>query len=449
MKKKGVYYFIGDNPAGTAIYKTDGTKNGLKKITTDIDRNIYSVTKFDITDNGKPFYVLSNHFTSNYELWTSDGTSPGTSLLSALVSFNPTMITNGNYAFFAAGDFEHGYELWKSNGTIAGTQIVKDINPGPDGSYPYSFISYNGSIYFGAYDNSYIYTCWKSDGTEIGTFKIANVQLPFTFKNDGLNSYVCISNKTLYLSVFSNETFQASLWKTNGTVSTTNQVSTELFYPYSLADVEGTLFFNAYNSFFEGGLWGLKPNAANPEFIKPGVFNQFPASSCGKLYFVSNDMLWSSDGTSSGTISVSDPFLSGLNSFTGLTGSNNKLFFSANSYQTGFELFVGNTCSSSTEVHSAQRSSSNLAQVEENPVNFEIYPNPATEIISVIFNRKNISNEKIIVTDITGRLLFDKSVTVKKGNNIISVSVNSLPTGTYFIKLSGKKGQVKQFVKLN
>ena len=33
--------------------------------------------------------------------------------------------------FFTAVDGVHGYELWESNGTGLGTSLVADINPGP------------------------------------------------------------------------------------------------------------------------------------------------------------------------------------------------------------------------------------------------------------------------------------------------------------------------------
>ncbi|MCE9561259.1 MAG: hypothetical protein K8U57_04315 [Planctomycetes bacterium] len=40
--------------------------------------------------------------------------------------------------FFAASTPSQGNELWVSDGTAAGTHIVKDINPGKDGSAPTS-----------------------------------------------------------------------------------------------------------------------------------------------------------------------------------------------------------------------------------------------------------------------------------------------------------------------
>ncbi|MEZ4655598.1 MAG: hypothetical protein R3E12_18915 [Candidatus Eisenbacteria bacterium] len=43
--------------------------------------------------------------------------------------------------FFSADDGVHGRELWKCDGTAAGTVMVKDIEPGPDGSAPSSFVA--------------------------------------------------------------------------------------------------------------------------------------------------------------------------------------------------------------------------------------------------------------------------------------------------------------------
>jgi Secretion system C-terminal sorting domain len=159
-------------------------------------------------------------------------------------------------------------------------------------------------------------------------------------------------------------------------------------------------------------------------------------------------VLWSSDGTTAGTKPVNDPFLDGLNSIANLAGSDNKIFFSANSYQTGFELFVGNACSSSNDAHRTPQFAPIAVQPSDAIKELSIYPNPARDMVNIIFHRQNTSQEKIIVTDITGRTLVDKNITTRNGNNIVPVSIKSLPRGTYFIKLSGDKNQVKQFMKL-
>src|SRR5262245_966970 len=57
---------------------------------------------------------------------------------------NPSsMLVIGSTTYFSANDGVHGFELWKSDGTAAGTTLVKDIFPG----------SYTG-YYGGTYPNS-------------------------------------------------------------------------------------------------------------------------------------------------------------------------------------------------------------------------------------------------------------------------------------------------------
>src|SRR5262245_30345972 len=52
--------------------------------------------------------------------------------LSASASLDPQELTVvGTKIFFTADDGVHGRELWISDGTNVGTTLVRDINPGP------------------------------------------------------------------------------------------------------------------------------------------------------------------------------------------------------------------------------------------------------------------------------------------------------------------------------
>ena len=56
---------------------------------------------------------------------------------------------------FKATDGTNGYELWTTDGTAAGTSLLKDIRTGSGSSYPGSITSLgNGSALFSANDGT-------------------------------------------------------------------------------------------------------------------------------------------------------------------------------------------------------------------------------------------------------------------------------------------------------
>ena len=73
------------------------------------------------------------------ELWKTDGTASGTSMVKDINSGAPTsypstskytMAVIGSTLYFSADDGSNGVELWKTDGTSSGTSIVKNINSG-------------------------------------------------------------------------------------------------------------------------------------------------------------------------------------------------------------------------------------------------------------------------------------------------------------------------------
>src|SRR5689334_7919758 len=62
-----------------------------------------------------------------------------------------------------------------SSGAQLSPVLVKDINPGPGGSYPLEITNVNGTLFFTANDGSHGWQLWKSDGTTNGTAVVTPV----------------------------------------------------------------------------------------------------------------------------------------------------------------------------------------------------------------------------------------------------------------------------------
>src|SRR6185295_6464656 len=121
------------------------------------------------------------------ELWMSDGTGPGTQMVADINAADAGTGTSDPYGFtvydgglyFGADDGVHGSELWSSDGTGPGTQLIVDINPGAASGWPapgrdaltqpYVMSVMNGVMYFTADDGTHGRELWRYDGTAMGT----------------------------------------------------------------------------------------------------------------------------------------------------------------------------------------------------------------------------------------------------------------------------------------
>lgn len=114
------------------------------------------------------------------ELWRTDGTVAGTSLLanlspsasSAPAAFNP--VAGG--VLFTADDAQHGRELWFSDGTAAGTAMVADLAPGPMSSQPADFEAIGGAVVFAAETLAAGRELWVTAGTPESTGPLPEIR---------------------------------------------------------------------------------------------------------------------------------------------------------------------------------------------------------------------------------------------------------------------------------
>jgi ELWxxDGT repeat protein len=252
----------------------------------------------------------------------------------------------GNLVIFEACDAAHGvYDLWKSDGTSGGTTLLSSAARSPG-----LFTAYQGELYFAAYDTAISgIDLWKTDGTSAGT-KVVSDQ--------AINpSEMTVMNGSLYFGAsLRGNGINGFIWKTDGTSGGTTRVSTTVVNPMNLTVVGGNLFF--VNNADGSALWKTNGTGAGTARVRTflGETPRDLTNSGGVLYFTASDFnagyfLWKSDGTSAGTSLVSDvPYDPGY-----LLDYNGTLFFAAYDSASGFkDLWKSSGTSATTTVVSSE-----------------------------------------------------------------------------------------------
>ncbi len=85
-------------------------------------------------------------------------------------------VTLDGTGYFRANNGANGFELWRTDGTEAGTEMVLDLNPGPLNGFPDKLTVANGALYFNGFDSADFLgsKAWRSDGTAAGTFLLVD-----------------------------------------------------------------------------------------------------------------------------------------------------------------------------------------------------------------------------------------------------------------------------------
>ena len=358
-----------DGTSGAELWVTDGTASGTMRLA-DIAGNTTgsAPTAMTMVSTGKVVF-RANDASTGSELWVTDGTATGTSLLrdinpsgSATPSFLETL-TGGSASkvIFRANDGTSGYELWATDGTSAGTTLVKNINTvASSGSDPGSPVSLgNGKAIFRASDGTNGFELWVTDGTSAGTSLVKNINTT----SAGADSYPTLTallstGKALFRA--NDGTNGVELWATDGTAAGTTLVkdiragSASSNPNTPVVAGNGKAVFRANDGVNGTELWVSNGTSAGTTLLKninatAGASStpaNFFALSNGKVLFQANDgtvgyELWVTDGTAANTSRVKDINPTGDSTpinFAALDGS--RALFQANDGTAGIELWV-------------------------------------------------------------------------------------------------------------
>ena len=293
-------------------------------------------------------YVFSATDQSNgTELWVSDGTALGTTLLNDIragsaSSFPGDLTALGNgQVLFGARDDTNNTGLWITEGTANGTRFVIDVGPKLTGYGGPSKITAIGSGHavFNAQESSSVQDgLWITDGTAAGTSLLARVSIAGDLKPIGGGRFVFLGN-----------TSQAGYepWVTDGTVAGTHLIkdiypgATQSTYSGVFAALgDGRAVFQAsdiYGAAPQLGRHGVEPWITDGTLegthilrdIVPGSDNSnardFTSLGGGKVIFAASNTssggagqehgeeIWVTDGSEAGTKMLSD-INSGLDS---------------------------------------------------------------------------------------------------------------------------------------
>ncbi len=125
-------------------------------------------------------------------------------------------VTGGPGLWFAADDGVHGLELWQSDGTAAGTTLVRDIVAGPQPSFAAAGVVHDGALWFSVHQPNGEWWLFRSDGTASGT--APTVETPPVVRT------TAVADRVLLWSRPTPGT-GGEVWSTNGVAADTSLLS--------------------------------------------------------------------------------------------------------------------------------------------------------------------------------------------------------------------------------
>ena len=461
--------FVTQNPSSgdLSLWKSGGTSSTTSLIKTfNNGGNSIHYSTFKKFNNN--LYFVANDGIAGQEVWKTDGTTTGTVIVKDINSGSsdgtpwpdPPFFNEVNgFLFFQGNDGTTGDELWKTDGTNTGTTLVKDVRAGIGGSGITSPTPVGNKLFFKAFIGG-MTSLWISDGTNSGTNKVIDLSL-----NDFMMAFD--SSRLVFTQDNTTPTnYGKELWISDGTPAGTkilkdinpgnsSGIPTNHF---KALVIDSLLFFNATDNINGLELWksdGTDTGTILVKDMRPGSADGFINNS--EFFFDANGILlfdainrnsssttelWRSDGSDTGTYRYDIDTNGGGSIPKFCTLIDTTVFLVADDGFTGRELYAVYVDSIKKTIPVIVPSS--ILEAEFNPI-IGVYPNPTVNRINI--NLDNVFDENYIIqiTSISGKKVYKKSHTQPK----ISIELYDLTDGIYFLTVISKNGltETKKIIK--
>ncbi|MFN8126633.1 MAG: Ig-like domain repeat protein [Candidatus Nanopelagicales bacterium] len=162
-----VYFIVTSRQYKAELWRSDGS--GASRVAADLPLSYDSDRmQWDFTPavaGGRIYYPA---WAGGYQgMWVTDGTGRGSRIGPAGYAGEPVALGNRVVFVLAGGD---GWEPWVAD--AGGARVLRDLQPGPIGSYPLALTRWSGNVYFSAATSATGRDVWRTDGTAAGTVRV-------------------------------------------------------------------------------------------------------------------------------------------------------------------------------------------------------------------------------------------------------------------------------------